>query len=168
MPASELAAASAEYSGLDRSVADRHGLPTLPVGCGRGLPCRIRVVVFRLESGRALASIADRGEIGGNDLIANVSSSQFGASLEGLLKRVAEPQRTVVMFELPLLPHKIAYGQVQRGLARKYGVWLIPKRYFVSVIEGADATSDGIHLAVAGTHRMANLVAQSLSQDLKR
>jgi len=40
----------------------------------------------------------------------------------------------VVMFELPLFPHMIAYGRIQRGLAAKYEVWLIPKRFFA---EGA-------------------------------
>jgi lysophospholipase L1-like esterase len=72
------------------------------------------------------------------------------------------------MFELPLLPHKIAYGQIQRRLATKYGVRLIPKRYFVGVIRGADATSDGLHLTNAGAHRMAALVARALSSVLKR
>jgi acyl-CoA thioesterase-1 len=106
-------------------------------------------------------------EIGGNDLIAGAPSSQFASSLEALLKKVTAPGRTVVMFELPLLPDRIAYGQVQRRLAKKYGVWLIPKRYFVSVIGGANATSDGLHLLPEGTRRMADLVAQVLAPVLK-
>jgi lysophospholipase L1-like esterase len=71
------------------------------------------------------------------------------------------------MFELPLLPHKIAYGQIQRRLAAKYGVWLIPKRYFTDVIGGANATSDGLHLSEIGSRRMAALVAQALLPVLK-
>jgi hypothetical protein len=71
------------------------------------------------------------------------------------------------MFELPLLPHRIAYGQIQRRLAAKYHISLIPKRYFIDVIGGADATSDGLHLSDAGMRRMAALVARVLSPVLK-
>lgn len=106
-------------------------------------------------------------EIGGNDLLEGVPSEEFGKALDTLLSRVIAPGRTVVMFELPLIPQKIAYGRIQRGLAIKYGVWLIPKRFFVEVIGGANATSDGLHLSDAGTRRMAALVAQALSPVLK-
>jgi len=67
------------------------------------------------------------------------------------------------MFELPLIPHKVAYGRIQRRLAAKYHVWLVPKRKFIEVIRGADATSDGIHLAPEGARRMAALVADVLA-----
>jgi acyl-CoA thioesterase I len=106
-------------------------------------------------------------EIGGNDLLAGVPSGEFGKALDVLLSKVSAPGRTVVMFELPLFPHKMAYGQIQRRLAERYGVWLIPKRFFVDVIGGAEATSDGLHLSDAGTHHMAALVAQVLSPVLK-
>ncbi|MBZ5599877.1 MAG: hypothetical protein LAN83_16315 [Acidobacteriia bacterium] len=106
-------------------------------------------------------------EIGGNDLLAGVPFEEFGRGLEAILAKLAVPGRTVVMFELPLLPHKVAYGQIQRRLAAKYGVWLIPKRYFTDVIGGANATSDGLHLSEMGSQRMAALVAQALSPVLK-
>ena len=106
-------------------------------------------------------------EIGGNDLLTGVPSNEFGHALDALLSKLILPGRTVLMFELPLLPHKIAYGQIQRRLAAKYGVFLIPKRYFIEVLGGADATSDGLHLSEAGTRRMATLVAGVLSQVLK-
>ena len=106
-------------------------------------------------------------EIGGNDLLMGVSSDEFGRALEALLSKVTAPGRIVVMFELPLLPHKIAYGQIQRRLAAKYGISLIPKRYFTEVIGNADATSDGLHLSASGTRHMAALVAQVLSSVLK-
>lgn len=106
-------------------------------------------------------------EIGGNDLLAGVPFEEFGRGLEAILAKLAVPGRTVVMFELPLLPQKVAYGQVQRRLAAKYGVWLIPKRYFTEVIGGANATSDGLHLSEMGSQRMAALVAQALSPVLK-
>ena len=66
------------------------------------------------------------------------------------------------MFELPLLPYKTNFGQIQRRLAAKHHVWLIPKRKLIEVIRGADATSDGIHLAPEGARRMAALVAEIL------
>jgi acyl-CoA thioesterase-1 len=106
-------------------------------------------------------------EIGGNDLLAGLPSSEFGRSLEAILSIVATPGRTVVMFELPLLPNVIQYGQIQRRLAANYGVWLIPKRYFVGVISGANATSDGLHLSETGTRRMAVRVARVLSAVLR-
>ena len=106
-------------------------------------------------------------EIGGNDLLGGEPSVAFEKNLDATLSKLAMPGRTMVMFELPLLPHKIAYGQTQRRLAAKYGVWLIPKRCFVEVIGGANATSDGLHLSESGAHRMAMLVAMVLSPVLK-
>lgn len=102
-------------------------------------------------------------EIGGNDMLAGGPSGEFEKALDALLKKVVAPGRTVVMFELPLFPDKVAYGQIQRRLATRYGVWLIPKRYFIAVIAGANATSDGLHLSDDGTRRMASLVTRTLS-----
>jgi len=102
-------------------------------------------------------------EIGGNDLLSDVRSKEFDEALDRLLLAVSAPGRTLVMFELPLLPNKIMYGRVQRRLAKKYGVHLIPKRYFIDVIGGTNGTLDGIHLSEAGAHRMAALVAWALS-----
>jgi acyl-CoA thioesterase-1 len=106
-------------------------------------------------------------EIGGNDLLEGVPSEEFRKALDALRSKASVPGRMVVMFELPLFPHRIAYGRIQRGLAAKYGVWLIPKRFFTEVIGGANATSDGLHLSSEGTRRMAALVVQALSPVLK-
>lgn len=106
-------------------------------------------------------------EIGGNDLLSGVSSAEFGWNLELILSKLAVPGRTIVMFEVPLLPNAIAYGRVQRRLASKYGVWLVPKHYFVEVIGGANATLDGLHLSQNGARQMALLVAKVLSPVLK-
>lgn len=106
-------------------------------------------------------------EIGGNDLLMGVSSGEYGKALDTLLSKIAAPNRTILMFELPLLPNKIAYGQIQRHLSEKYGVWLIPKKYFAQVIDDANATTDGLHLSASGAHRMAALVAQVVSPCLK-
>lgn len=106
-------------------------------------------------------------ELGGNDLIAGEPSDIFASALESVLMKLAAPGRTVVMFELPLLPSRVAYGQAQRRLAAKYGVWLIPKRCLASIIAGRGATSDGLHLTDAGSQRVALLVTKIVSPILK-
>jgi acyl-CoA thioesterase-1 len=106
-------------------------------------------------------------EIGGNDLLSGTTSVEFERNLDSLLSRLTVPGRTVVMFELPLLPNRVEYGRIQRQLASKYGVWLIPKRYFGEMISGANATSDGLHLSQRGGRQMALLVAKVLSPVLK-
>jgi acyl-CoA thioesterase I len=106
-------------------------------------------------------------EIGGNDLLSGVPAHEFGQALDSLLRRLAAPERTLVMFELPLLPHWISYGQIQRRLSKRYGVFLIPKHYLTNVLSGADATSDGLHLSAVGAQRMAALVVDVLSSVLK-
>jgi acyl-CoA thioesterase I len=127
----------------------------------------------QVSEGLLLASGLSEGdhlvliEIGGNDLLMGVSSDEYGKGLNALLSKLAGSNRTVLMFELPLLPNKIAYGQIQRRLSAKYGVALIPKRYFAQVIGDADATTDGLHLSASGARRMAALVAQVLSPLLK-
>jgi len=106
-------------------------------------------------------------EIGGNDLLAGVSSDRYDRDLDALLSKVTAAKRTVVMFELPLLPNKIAYGQIQRRLSAKYRAALIPKRYFAQVIGDENATIDGLHLSGLGAQRMAALVVEVLSPVLK-
>jgi acyl-CoA thioesterase I len=106
-------------------------------------------------------------ELGGNDLLADVPAREFEQDLDATIGKTIARRRTVVMFELPLLPNKLAYGQIQRRLAGKYGVWLIPKRYFTDVLGGSNATSDGLHLSTAGADRMAALVQRALSSVLE-
>jgi acyl-CoA thioesterase-1 len=107
-------------------------------------------------------------EIGGNDLIGGTSAAKFDHSLNLILEKLASPKRAIVMFELPLIPSRLAYGRVQRRLAAKYGVWLIPKRCFAQVISGADATLDGLHLTAIGAQRMSTLVTRIVSPVLDR
>jgi acyl-CoA thioesterase-1 len=113
-------------------------------------------------------------ELGGNDLIAGVPAADFERGLRQTLTAiVAAPlegatARSLVMFELPLLPHKVAYGRIQRRLAAEFGVVLIPRRHLTEVLGAADATSDGLHLAPAGARRMAELVAEKLGPVLRK
>lgn len=106
-------------------------------------------------------------EIGGNDLLSGESAEEFGRTLDSLLSLLSTPRRTLVMFELPLLPHKIGFGQAQRRLSVKYGVFLIPRHFFTQALTGTDATSDGLHLSESGARRMSELVSKALTPVLK-
>ena len=98
-------------------------------------------------------------EIGGNDLLLEGGSAiQFQRDLDQLLSQIGAPHRTLVMFELPLPPLCNEYGRIQRRLAARYGVRLIPKRVFISVLAGGGATLDTIHLSEAGHQQMADEV----------
>jgi acyl-CoA thioesterase-1 len=116
--------------------------------------------------GSALRGLDDRPpgdgivllEIGGNDLLGNTPASDFATGLEGLLEKVCKPDRLVVMFELPLPPLRNDFGLAQRSLAKKYGVTLIPKRYFVAALTADGMTIDSVHLSQAGHQQMSELV----------
>jgi acyl-CoA thioesterase I len=97
-------------------------------------------------------------EIGGNDLLGDTTSAQFERDLDQLLSQLRAPRRTLVMFELPLPPLCNEYGRIQRRLAARHGVRLIPKRTLISVLAGGGATLDSIHLSEAGHQRMADEV----------
>ncbi len=97
-------------------------------------------------------------EIGGNDVLGSTQPADFAADLEALISHVSAPGRQVVMFELPLLPFYHEYGRHQRRIAAKYGVALVPKRVFLSVLAGGDSTMDSIHLSQEGHRKMAATV----------
>jgi acyl-CoA thioesterase-1 len=64
------------------------------------------------------------------------------------------------MLELPLPPLSNEYGRIQRRLAARHHVRLVPKRVFMSVLASDGATLDGIHLSAAGHRRLADAVWQ--------
>jgi len=97
-------------------------------------------------------------EIGGNDLLGGATAFQFEADLENLLQAVVRTGRPVVMFELPLWPFQNGYGLVQRRLAARYGVILIPKRRLAAILFADGGTVDGLHLSGQGHEAMAELV----------
>ena len=97
-------------------------------------------------------------EIGGNDFLGGGSVADFEAGLDALLKAVCQPGRQVAMFELPIPPLYEGFGRVQRNLASRHGVALIPKRILLSVIAAADATVDSLHLTQQGHDGMADVV----------
>jgi len=97
-------------------------------------------------------------EIGGNDFLGGGSVAAFEAGLDALLRAVCQPGRQVAMFELPIPPLYEGFGRVQRDLASRHGVALIPKRILLSVIAAADATVDSLHLTQQGHDGMADVV----------
>ena len=97
-------------------------------------------------------------EIGGNDLLGGTSPENFERDLDGLLTALRQPDRQLIMFELPLPPFRHEYGYVQRRLASKHQVRLVPKRVFFGILAGEDSTLDSIHLSQAGHERMAECV----------
>jgi acyl-CoA thioesterase-1 len=105
-------------------------------------------------------------EIGGNDLLGATTPADFERDLERLLQKVCRSDNAVVMLELPLPPLYNRFGEIQRRLARRHHVVLIPKRYFAGVLAGADSTVDGLHLSRVGHRKMAEMIFGVVSPSL--
>ncbi len=99
-------------------------------------------------------------EIGGNDILGSTTAAKFADDLDDLLSHLTSEDRQLLMFELPLPPFCHEYGRVQRAVAAKYNVKLIPKRVFLSIIAGTASTLDTIHLSQSGHQLMAAKVWQ--------
>lgn len=97
-------------------------------------------------------------EIGGNDLLGSTTIQGFDESLDALLKSLRKENRQLIMFELPLPPMMNEFGRIQRRLAWKYDVRLVPKRELLAVLAPKENTLDTIHLTQAGHDKMANIV----------
>lgn len=100
-------------------------------------------------------------EIGGNDLLEGTPVHRFRRQLNELLSRL-DGDYVVFMFELPLPPLGFAYGRVQRRLAGRYGVRLIPKHHLSELIFTSGLTLDGLHPSREGHRRLAFWVADLL------
>lgn len=101
-------------------------------------------------------------EIGGNDMLHALPAAQFGEDLDLLLSKIADGNRQVVMFELPLIPLCSTYGLAQRMIAKKHNVLLIPKKNLIRVIGADGDTLDGLHLSQQGHDALAKLVYRLL------
>lgn len=97
-------------------------------------------------------------EIGGNDLLGGTTADQFATDLETLLDQLQHPERKLIMLELPLPPFYNKYGRIQRELARRFDVLLIPRREFAKVIFTRGNTLDGLHLSEQGHREMAETI----------
>ncbi|MEX0887258.1 MAG: GDSL-type esterase/lipase family protein [Phycisphaeraceae bacterium] len=97
-------------------------------------------------------------QIGGNDMLYGVPPTEFEAALDELLDRLSAPGRRLVMFELPAFPFQVGHTRIQRRVAARHDVVMIPRRYFLWVIRPGEATRDGVHLTDAGHRRMLAVV----------
>ncbi|MCA1686457.1 MAG: acyl-CoA thioesterase, partial [Planctomycetia bacterium] len=79
-----------------------------------------------------------------------------------LLTRLKAGKNRVILMELPLPPTYNRFGAIQRRLARRQGVLLVPKRVLLGVLEESGATLDSIHLTRAGHDRLAEAVWQTI------
>ena len=104
-------------------------------------------------------------EIGGNDLLSGRDSRQIEADLDRLLVRLSTPHRTLVMFELPVppIPGGYEFARLQRRLAHRHAVRLIPRREFANVLLTPGATIDGLHLSPSGHRVLADLLLRTIS-----
>lgn len=101
-------------------------------------------------------------EIGGNDMLEGRPVDEYRRGLETLLEGT-RPRR-VVMLELPMVPGAWRYGAIQRSLARKYDVTLVPKRLMAAVVTDPRNTVDGLHLNERGEAEMAREIARAISR----
>lgn len=106
-------------------------------------------------------------EIGGNDLLGATSARQFDDDLDRLLQTVCRPTNSVLMLELPLPPLYNQFGAIQRRLARRPGVVLVPKRYFAGVLTGQEATLDHLHLSPEGHRKMEAMIWSLVSDHVR-
>lgn len=97
-------------------------------------------------------------EIGGNDLLGSIAAEKFELDLDAMLGELKSPARQLVMFELPLPPFRNSFGHIQRKLAARHGVALIPKRVLLAVLTSEGSTTDTIHLSDKGKKEMAETV----------
>ena len=135
-------------------LGDRHGITVVNLARAGATTPDTLGFADHVEAQRAVLLI----EIGGNDLLAGVPADEFETSLRLLLAELDGSERALVMCELPLPPFHNDYGKAQRRLATEFGVTLIPKRMFASVVSASGATIDGLHLSQSGHERMAEVV----------
>jgi lysophospholipase L1-like esterase len=97
-------------------------------------------------------------EIGGNDLFGPTPTTEFKQDLKQIISILLKDDHTVVMFELPILPWQYRYTLIQRELAEKYAIILIPKRFLAGIFSHKETTSDLAHLTETGHRLMADKV----------
>ena len=145
-------------------LAKRHGVTVHNLAVAGATTQMARKQADELPTTGGLVVVA----IGGNDIVGGRPAADFERDLDYVLARARSADRTVVMLELPLPPLGSRYGAVQRALARKHGVALIPRRWLVQVLAAPGATSDGLHLSNEGHRLLAErlwaIIGSPLSQ----
>lgn len=106
-------------------------------------------------------------EIGGNDLLNATNPEDFERAMRQILEELKIVSNQIAWLELPLLPWKTQYGQIQRRLAEEMKVTLIPKQLLSEVFQTSDTTSDSIHLTAKGHQVMAEKVSRLFDPKMK-
>jgi len=135
-------------------LATKYGVPVTNLAVAGATVEDAKWQATKIKDARATILI----EIGGNDLLNGLPAREFRRHLESLLASLQQPQRMLVMLELPLIPFFSGYGRAQRDLARQFHVHLIPKRYLTTILGSPGATEDGLHLSKTGALRMAETI----------
>lgn len=97
-------------------------------------------------------------ELGGNDLLAGVDPGTFEESLRRLLHEIRQPDRTVVVLELPLMPFQNRYGRAQWQVCDDLSVALIPRTVLAGALALPGHTTDGLHLSPQGHRWLAKRI----------
>lgn len=101
--------------------------------------------------------------IGGNDMLEGLPAGAFEDSLDALITSArAGGTREVVVLELPVVPGAWRFGAIQRRLATKHGVALVPKRVLAGVLLEPGCTYDGLHPTQRGHERLAEEIRGNL------
>jgi acyl-CoA thioesterase-1 len=133
---------------------DEHGIDVIDLSIGGATVTSALKQASQLELSDAVVFI----EIGGNDLFNHTPYNLFEKNLAEILKKAIDSGRKAVMLELPLRPFDIEYGMIQRKLAKRYNVILVPKEFMASVFMEKSATVDLVHLSAKGHQLMADKV----------
>ncbi len=132
-------------------VSERTGLEVVNLSRGGGTVASSINTARAVKDGKSLIFI----EIGGNDMLKNIPARDYSVELDKLLVSLKSPERIIVMLELPWAPFHDELRRSQIKTAERYGVILLPRKVFSSVLCGSDSTVDGIHLSNKGQEKMA-------------
>ena len=135
-------------------LAENHGVKTVNLADSGACVGDALKQAEQIPEGKFLVLL----EIGGNDMFRGTPHADFERDLDKLLSVCKGGGRTVVMMELPLIIGANRYGRIQRRLAGKHDVAMIPKRFFARAMAEPGARTDGIHLSDIGHEGMAKMI----------
>ena len=134
-------------------IAEKYNIEVVPLAHGGARVEDVFSYIDKIKEDDALVLL----EIGGNDILRRSSLKKYEENLDRLLAMVSRPERTVLMFGLPAPPFFPEIVLTQRNLSAKYGVILIPRRYFSDMLTGSANSHDGLHLSNPGHERMGEM-----------
>ncbi len=99
--------------------------------------------------------------IGGNDILGKTSPDKYERDLDRMYS-LLNSGSMIYSFEIPLPPFSSELALIQRKVAARHGVRLIPRRYLASLLGTSRYTMDGVHLSNAGQQQLAEIVIELL------